>query len=132
MPETMARLSTVVFSDQKLEPFAEELRSCVESAGLPIENAAYEPPAEALLGAPEVIMTIVVTSAARAIAVASLDLLGKYLEHKIGADSEDKRVQIVLVGASQPPKRFPLGLRSATVEAVHGFIARIKAAVEKF
>jgi hypothetical protein len=130
--DVATKLSTVVFTDQREHAFAEELRSCFDSTDLKIANAAYEPPDEATLGTPEVIMTIVVTSATRAIVVAGLNLLGKYLEHRIGAGAEDKRVQIILVGESQTPRRFPLGLRSATVDAVNEFIARVKAAMEKF
>jgi hypothetical protein len=129
--ETATGLSTIVFTDEKVKDFAMELHSCLKSAGISMTEPEFRPPSEAFLGTPEVIVTIVVTSAVRALLISGLGVLEKYLEAKVAENDKGKRFQIILVGLTEPPQRFPLGLRSATLDVIHSFIAKVKVAIEK-
>jgi hypothetical protein len=124
--------STITFTDPKAEELARGLYRTLGSSGLVISAPAHEPPADALLGTPEVIVTLFLATAGRAVLLASLGALEKYLETKI-ADEGSKRIQIILVGHEEElPKRFPISLRGISSDALHIFITRLRTAIEKF
>lgn len=121
--------ASIIFSDPNTESFARDLYATLESAGVEAKAPELKPPEEALLGIGEVLLTMFIASASRAVLLAALDPLEKYLEQKI-ADRDNTRVQIILVGHEDLPRRFPLSLRGITTDVLHTFIAKLRVALE--
>lgn len=130
MVETQLQSSaSITFSDPKAEVFARDLFATLESAGVDARDPELKAPEDALLGTAEVLLTLFIASASRAVLLAALDPLQKYLENKI-AERNSTRVQIILIGHEDLPKRFPLSLRGTTTDVLHTFIAKLRIALE--
>ena len=121
--------ASITFSDPKAEEFARDLFATLESAGVDAGDPELKPPDDALLGTEEVLLTLFIASASRAVLLAALDPLEKYLENKI-AERNNTRIQIIVVGNEDLPKRYPLSLRGTTTNVLHTFIAKLKIALE--
>ena len=117
--------ASITFSDPKAEEFARELSATLESAGVDAGTPELKPPEDALLGTAEVLLTLAIVTASRAVLLASLDPLEKYLAKKI-ADRDSTRIQIILTDHEDLPKRFPLSLRGTTTDVLHTFIEKLR------
>jgi hypothetical protein len=84
------------------------------------------------LGAAEVIITIVVTGALKAVAETSLQHLESYLRSRARARDTDVKMQVVLTAPNAAvPKRFPINLRELSIEMLATFFEKIRSAIDK-
>ena len=130
MAETEVQASALItFSDPRAEEFARDLHATLDSSGVDAKAPELKPPEDALLGTGEVLLTLFIASATRAVVLAALDPLEKYLAKKI-ADRDNTRVQIILPAGVELPKRFGFSLRGATTDGLHIFISKLRVALE--
>lgn len=126
-------LWSIEFTDDAVASLAHSLSDDLAQARVPAGRARFQPPEDATLGTPEIIVTIAVTAAAKSLIVAGLTVLRRRLEAQ-PEDGSDRRVQIVLtdpVQAASRPKRFPINLRGVGKDTLKAFIDQIVSVVEK-
>ena len=119
---------TIEYTQEDLRPIAVSVADTLRNAGATETKPVYKRPGEATLGTPEIIITIVVTAAAKALIVAGLHALEKTLQDQIDRKTE-RRAQVILAGKNKPKRRFPISLASISKEAVKDFISQIVSAV---
>ncbi len=114
----------IEFTQDELGPVASVLAEDLRKAGVPADTPVYEPPGEATLGTPEILVTILVTATAKAVVIAGLHALEKVLEKQIDGKT-DRRAQIILTRRDKPKQRFPISLKNITKDALKEFISQI-------
>jgi hypothetical protein len=113
----------IQFTDAEAEPLAAEIAAGLKEAGVET-TPAYDPPAQATYGTPEVILTIAVAAVAKAVVVAGLRALERRLKQSKTKD-HDRRIQIVINSPGKPRKRFPFSLHDVTDDTIHEFISGV-------
>ncbi|SRR5258706_1283215 len=129
MVEKRMGIWRVEFSDAALQPAAESIVNELHAAGTDVGPAALKPH-EATYGTPEIIITVIVTAAAKAVIVAGIRTIQHVLEQHL-QEKADKRAQVVLESADGEKKRFPISLRGLGRDALKEFTDEIIAAVGK-
>jgi hypothetical protein len=117
-------------------PEASEIKNVMESAGTTVESPRRAPTVPGQLGAGEVILTILLSTAAKATIDVALDHLKSYLVQRLEQQRKKLRLQVVLKrqskdAAKKVVARELLDLKTATVEAVCKFIGQISDAALK-
>jgi hypothetical protein len=123
----------IEFNDERVASAASMIADDLGRAGVRTDPAALRRPRDATLGTPEIIITILVTAAAKAVIVAGLRAVERTLERQLG-DDHPKRAQIVLVNSAHQPgdeRRFPISLRGIGKDALKGFFDDVVSAVDK-
>lgn len=108
---------------------ATALHRAMQQDGIIIEAPKELGVSDARLGALEIVLTILATSAAKAVAEASLNQLERYFREKAEKQPVDVNVQIVIQPDVGLPKRFPATLRQLTTDAAQLFFAKIRSAI---
>jgi hypothetical protein len=120
----------VEFTDASLQPAAAAIVDELSAAGGGVTRAALKRPRDATLGTPEIIITVLVTAAAKAVIVAGIRAIQRVLAQHM-EEKEDKRAQIVLENPDGKKQRFPISLRGIGKEALKQFTDDIVAAIGK-
>ena len=94
----------IEFTQQDIGPTASMIAEDLRKAGVTTGSATYKPPSEATLGTPEIIITIIVAAAAKALVVSGLHALEQALEGQISGQA-DRRAQIILIGPAEAKQR---------------------------
>ena len=124
------RIWQIEYSDASVKPMASTIATDLQNSGVLASMPTYKPPRDPTLGTPEVIITILVTAAAKAIIVSGLHALERYLQTQ--ADSrDDRRVHVILVGTQQAKQHFPISLQEVGKDALKEFVSDIASAVNK-
>jgi hypothetical protein len=121
----------IEYDDPGAGPVAEGIAASLEQAGAGSSAPEYQPPQDATYGTPEIILTIVVTAAAKAVIVSGLHALERFLENQI-AVPDDRRVRVALKAPGRRSNHSSISLRQAGKEALHSFVSDLVSAVEKF
>jgi hypothetical protein len=109
---------------------AGHLQMGLEALRVPIEPLSEVGHTEDRLGTPEIIITIVVTAAVKAVATATLKYLEDYLRERAKEKDKDLKIQVVVKDPrSQHRKKFLLGLKQVTTQAVISFSENIRQAI---
>jgi hypothetical protein len=107
------------------------LHQGLQAMQIPIEPLSEARHGEDRLGTPEVIITIVVTAAVKAVATATLKYLENYLSERAKETDRDLKIQVVVSDPkSQRRKKFLLGLKEVTTQAVISFSENIGKAID--
>jgi hypothetical protein len=117
------------YTDKKVGSLADDIAAELLTEGIPA-TTAYRQPGSATLGTPEVIITIIVTMAAKAAVVAGLRAIQNTFERHLGGDG-DRRTRIILIGETGQRRQFPISLRGLGRDAVKEFITGVINVVEK-
>lgn len=120
----------IEYSDATISELAGGISQELRALHIAVGEPAYKRPRNATLGTPEVIITILVTAATKAVIISGLHALQRYLEARVGS-AEEKRLQVVLAGPDESKKRFPISLRQIGSDAVKEFISRIATSIDK-
>ena len=122
----------VAFQGSDAKEEAERIHLELQTSGLAVEPLAEVGQDEARLGAAEIIITIVVTAAAKAVLTTSLKYLEEYLRSRVEGGGANVNVQLVVKAPEKPrPHRFLLNLRQASGQTVIAFCENIRQAVAK-
>jgi hypothetical protein len=108
----------VEFTDPTLQQTAATIVDGLRTVGASVGPAKRKPAQDATLGTPEIIITIVVTAAAKAIIVAGLQAIERILEGHL-RDPLEKRAQVILNGPGHERQRFPVSLQKIGKEALN-------------
>jgi len=119
----------IEYTDTRLESFAAELAVDLRAAQIDVPDPEQRPPSEATLGAPEIVITILVTAAVKSVVVAGLHALQRYLESTIDSH-EGRLLQVVLPRPGLTSKRFPVDTKHMAREAIAEFVSEIIEAVQ--
>jgi hypothetical protein len=119
------------YTDPSLEPLASGIADGLQGAQIPVPPPVYKEPTEATLGAPEVIITILVSAAVKSVVITSLHVIQRYLESKLD-ERATGRIQIVLPRSGLPSKRFPLDIKSLSRETLRELISQVTDGVKNF
>ena len=109
----------------------EDLYAALREHGVAVAPPVQEGEGDARLGTPEILLTIVVTAAAKAVVSTGLTYLEQYLLRQVELPTGERRLQVVVKTDSGGVKRFPLGLRAASADVIKAFIGNVRAHVEK-
>lgn len=120
----------IEFTQEGLRPVASKLAEDLQRGGVATVEPVYKPPHDATLGTPEIIVTIMVTAAAKALIVSGLHAIEHALEKQIDPDV-DRRAQIILSGPTTPKRRFPISLQNIGKDALKEFISQIVSVVDQ-
>jgi len=121
----------VDFTDQRMGSTAASIVDALTQAGVATGPAILTHERDATLGIPEILITIAVTSAAKAVIVTGLHALQRALEQNLD-NRMAKRAQVILVDPKQETggkQRFAINLYGIGKEALKEFVDRIVAAV---
>lgn len=123
---------TVAYRGADAKGEAERLHSSLKSLGAVAEPLSEIKQDDARLGVAEIIITIVVTAAAKAVITTGLKYLEEYLsEYAEKAGTYTKFQAVVKKAGASTVKRIPFSLRGATVETVKTFSENIRQAISK-
>jgi hypothetical protein len=120
----------IEFTQEEIGPIAATIAEDLQKADVATVIPTYKPPREATLGTPEIIVTIVVTAAAKALIVAGLHALEKTLEKQID-HKNDRRAQIIVTSPTKSKQRFPVSLKNITKDALKEFMSQVVSVVNQ-
>lgn len=113
-------------------PVAKSMSEALQTVSGAEDVSVQKKAVAATLGTPEILITIVVTAAAKAVVISGLHALEASLERLIDRD-KDRRTQIILTDeASARRERFPISLRGVSKDAVKEFVKRVESAISAF
>jgi hypothetical protein len=115
---------------------AELLMTRLQSSGLAVDPLTAVGEGEPLLGASEVIITIVLApiaqAAARAVISTTLNYLRDYFVERVESGDTNLDGQLVVGNSSVPGgNRFPFSLRRATAETIKAFFQNVQGSIAK-
>ena len=120
----------VVFTDPGLQPAATSIVDELQATGTNVAPPELKRPSDATLGTPEIIITIIITAAAKAVIVTGIRAIQRVLEQHLD-DKTEKRAQVVLQTADGQKEKFPISLKGLGKEALHEFMNDIIGVVGK-
>jgi hypothetical protein len=120
----------IQFTDPALAPTAGAIVDELHHDGDAVAPAAYKRPREAELGTPEIIITVLVTAAAKAVIIAGIRAIERVLAQHL-EDKTDKRAQVVLESEDGEKIRHPVSLKGLGRDALKQFIDDVIAEVGK-
>lgn len=130
--ESEALSISLAYRGQSAKADAEQMHDKLQASGLAVEPLSEIGRGRADLGAAEIIITIMVTAAAKAVITTALKYVEDYIRERTARGGGDLNLQVVLQEPSaQPAKRFPFSFRRATVETVTAFSESIREAILK-
>jgi hypothetical protein len=129
MDNLIASTWAIEFSEKELEPVASKIAIALTPEGSNTIAPSFKA-REATLGTPEIIITIVVSAAVKAVVTAGLHAIQRELEGQLGGAS-DKRIQFIIKGSEGEKKRFPKSLRDIGADALREFIDQVITAVNR-
>lgn len=117
-------------------PDAREIKNMMEHAGATVDTPRYASTIPGQLGAEQVVLTILLSAAAKAVIDVALDSLKSYLIQRLEQQRKKLRLHVVLKGESKNVEkkvvaRELLDLKTASVAAVCKFIGQISDAALK-
>lgn len=114
------------------EQEAENLRAVLRASGVAVESSSDKAEQRAPLGTPEIILTIFVTSAMKALIATALPPLEEYLRQRVRQQKRALNLQVVVRGGTHAPaQRILFSLGQATQEAVLAFSENLRKAIDK-
>jgi len=129
-PMTQAAVMTIVYRGPEAKGEAERLYMALQASRMPLEPVSEVGQGEDRLGTPEIIITILVTAAVKALSTTALKYLEDYLRERAGGKGQDLRIQVVVKHSeSHHRKKFLLNLRQSTTEAAISFSENIRQAI---
>ncbi len=113
------------------EEEARNLSEALQASGITVRSSPTKTDDRASLGTPEIILTILATSAIKAVATTALKHLEDYLRERARQPKKHLNIQVVVRDrARRNPQRFLLSLQQATEETLMTFAKNVRGAID--